>query len=72
MSVKFWKRRWKWAVGGGAIATVALILVGTRLASPEPRIPTSEATRATFEDFLPLRGEIKARRSIILTRFSHR
>jgi HlyD family secretion protein len=66
MPVKFWKRRWKWVVGGGVIATVALILAGTRLASPEPRIPTSEVTQGTFEDFLPLRGEIKARRSITL------
>lgn len=53
-------------MGGGSIVVFALILVRTRLASPEPRIPTGEVTRGTFEDFLPLRGEIKARRSITL------
>jgi HlyD family secretion protein len=63
----FWKRRWKWTVAGGVAVAAALILVGARLASPEPRIPTVEVTRGPFQDFLELRGEVKARRSVSLT-----
>jgi HlyD family secretion protein len=66
MQSGFWKRRWKWAAGCGAIAVVALVLVGARLASPEPRIPTGEVIRGTFQDLLTLRGEVKARRSLVL------
>ena len=62
----FWKRRWKWVVGGAAVAVVAMVLLGARLASTEPRIPTSEVTRGTFQDLLRLRGAVKAHRSIVL------
>jgi HlyD family secretion protein len=62
----FWKRRWKWAVGGGVIAVTAVILLGARLANTEPRIPTSTVVRGTFQDTLALRGEVKARRSVVL------
>lgn len=61
-----WKRRWKWAVAGGAIAVVAMVVLGARLASPEPRIPTSIVVRGTFQNLLTLRGAVKARRSVVL------
>jgi multidrug efflux pump subunit AcrA (membrane-fusion protein) len=62
----FWKRRWKWAVAGGAIAVAAIVMLGARLASPEPRIPTSQVVRSTFQDLLTLRGAVKAGRSVVL------
>jgi len=60
------KRRWKWAVAAGAIAVVAIVMLGTRLAIPEPRIPTSKVVRATFQNLLTLHGAVKARRSVLL------
>jgi HlyD family secretion protein len=62
----FWKRRWKWAVGCGVVAVVALVLLGAPLASTEPTIPTSKVIRGTFQNLLSLRGEVKARRSVVL------
>lgn len=62
----FWKRRWKWVLGCGVVAVVALVLLGARLASTEPTIPTSKVIRGTFQNLLRLRGEVKARRSIVL------
>jgi HlyD family secretion protein len=63
----FWKRRWKWATAGGVAIFAALILAGARLANPEPRIPTAEVIRGPFQDFLELRGQVQARRSVSLT-----
>jgi len=63
----FWKRKWKWAAAGGAVAVVVLILLGARLASPEPTLPTSEVVRGTFQKFLTLRGSVEARHSVVLS-----
>lgn len=62
----FWKRKWKWVAGCAAVAVV-LIIAGGHLASPEPRIPTATVIRGPFQDFLELRGEVKAFRSVSLT-----
>ncbi len=61
-----WKRRWKWLLAGGAVAAVAIIMLGARLASPAPRVPTSPVVRSTFQDLLKLRGAVKAGRSVVL------
>lgn len=53
-------------MAGGAIGVVAIVMLGARLASPEPRIPTSKVVRGTFQDLLTLRGAVKARRSVVL------
>ena len=63
---EWWNRRWKWAVASGVIAVLAMVMLGARLASPEPRIPTSTVVRGTFQDLLTLRGTVKARRSVVL------
>ncbi len=63
----FLKRRWKWVAGGGVAIAAAFILAGARLASPEPRIPTAEVIQGSFRDFLDLRGDVKARRSVTLS-----
>jgi HlyD family secretion protein len=62
----FWKRRWKWAAGCGLVAVVAMVLLGSRLAKTEPRIPTSKVVRGTFQNVLTVRGTVKARRSVVL------
>lgn len=55
------------------VIAVAIALVGSlsfaavRLASPVPKIPTTEVKRGEFVDYVQLRGEIKALRSRTLT-----
>jgi len=44
-------------VGGGGIASV-------RLSRSAPNIPTGEVTRGEFDDYVKIRGEVKARRSL--------
>jgi HlyD family secretion protein len=66
-AARFWKRRWKWVVGCGVAVAGTLILLGARLASTAPRIATAEVTRGPFMDYMTMRGEVKARRSVALT-----
>src|SRR5712692_167306 len=53
-----------------AMAAVALLIAGfglVRLGRTAPRIPTAEVTRGDFVDWVQLRGEVKARQSLVLT-----
>ena len=60
---KIFKHRWLLLagagllVGGGGIASV-------RLSRSAPNIPTGEVTRGEFDDYVKIRGEVKARRSL--------
>lgn len=54
------------AVSGGIVALL-LIFGAFRLANPAPTIPTAQVTRGDFTDYLQVRGEAKAAKSITLT-----
>jgi RND family efflux transporter MFP subunit len=64
----FLSRRW-WvaaAIAGAVIALAFFINVRSSHAA-SPSVPTAEAHRGDFVDYLSIRGEIKARQSSILT-----
>lgn len=54
------------AVSGGIVGLL-LIFGAFRLANPAPTIPTAQVTRGDFTDYLRVRGEAKAAKSITLT-----
>lgn len=62
-----WQRR-RWAVVSVA---GAVLLVGgfgaVRLVRSAPNVPTGEVTRGEFVEYLQLRGEVKAVRSVVLS-----
>jgi HlyD family secretion protein len=51
----------------GGSAGLLLIFGAFRLANPAPKIPTARVTRGDFVDYLELRGEVKARKSVTVT-----
>jgi HlyD family secretion protein len=61
--LKILKHRWlllaaaALLIGGGGIASV-------RFSRSVPNIPTAEVTRGEFDDYVKIRGEVKARRSL--------
>lgn len=63
----FWLQRKKWLIAAGGIAIALTALLGARLTSPATKVPTAEVRLGPFVDYLQLRGELKAHRSIILT-----
>ncbi len=60
---KILKHRWLWLaaagllIGGGGIASV-------RFSRTAPNVPTAEVTRGEFDDYVKIRGEVKAKRSL--------
>jgi HlyD family secretion protein len=60
---KILKHRWLWLagagllIGGGGIASV-------RFSRTVPNVPTAEVTRGEFDDYVKIRGEVKAKRSL--------
>jgi RND family efflux transporter MFP subunit len=59
------KHRWLWLsaagllIGGGGIASV-------RFSRTVPNVPTAEVTRGEFDDYVKIRGEVKAKRSLTI------
>jgi multidrug efflux pump subunit AcrA (membrane-fusion protein) len=57
------KHRWLWLlaagllIGGGGIASM-------RFSRAVPNLPTAQVTRGEFEDYVKVRGEVKAKRSL--------
>jgi RND family efflux transporter MFP subunit len=60
---KILKHRWLWLaaagllIGGGGIASV-------RFSRTVANVPTAEVTRGEFDDYVKIRGEVKAKRSL--------
>jgi hypothetical protein len=63
------KLRWnkRTVIVAAATAIGVLGLGGFRLASSKTSIPTGEAKRKEFVDYLEIKGELKAERSVIIT-----
>jgi len=63
--------KWRWNTRTAIIATASVIGVlvfgGFRLASSKASVPTGEAKRKEFVEYLEIKGEIKAERSLIVT-----
>jgi RND family efflux transporter MFP subunit len=64
----FWQRR-RWAiVAAGAVVLLAIILGAVRMTrAAGTKLPTAEAKLGEFVDYIQLRGEVKALRSVYLT-----
>jgi HlyD family secretion protein len=64
------KQKWKttkrlWV--SGTVVVVCVLLFGAfRLASPAVKLPTAEVKRKEFVDYLEVKGEVKAQRSVII------
>lgn len=56
-----------WAAAGAGVTAFVFFVIWVRPARPAVSIPTAVAWRGVFQDQLKLRGELKARRSIILS-----
>ena len=64
---KNWKLNKRTLIIAGAVVIGAFVLGAFRLASSAANIPTGEVKRKEFVDYLEIKGELKARRSVIIT-----
>ncbi len=62
-----WQRRRGMVIGVAVVLVAAATTGAVRLVRAAPRVPTVEVKKADFMDTLPIRGEVKAIRSIVLT-----
>ena len=66
------RMRWLWAERRGWVIGVAVALVGVatlgvaRIARSDPKIPVAEAAVSEFIEWVQLRGEVRAVRSVVL------
>jgi HlyD family secretion protein len=64
-------KKWRWNSRTVIVAAVVIVGVlvfgGFRLASSKTNIPMGEAKRKEFVDYLEIKGELKAERSVIIT-----
>jgi len=64
-------KKWRWNTRTAIIAAASvigvLVFAGFRLASSKASMPTGEAKRKEFVEYLEIKGEIKAERSLIVT-----
>jgi HlyD family secretion protein len=61
-----WKSGKRALVGTAVVILGVLVLGGLRLASPSPKFSTAEVKRKEFVDYLEVKGEVKALRSVII------
>lgn len=61
-----WKLGKRKLVGAAVLILSVLILGGLRLASPAAKFSTAEVKRKEFVDYLEVKGEVKALRSVII------
>lgn len=59
--------RRKWLLAGMVLAAGGLGFGAIRLARPAVNIPTAAVQRKEFVDYLQIKGEVKARRSVMVT-----
>ncbi len=64
---KKWKLNKRTLIIAGAVVIGAFVLGAFRLASSAANIPTGEVKRKEFVDYLEIKGELKAKRSVIIT-----
>jgi len=64
---KNWKLNKRTLIIAGAVVIGAFVLGAFRLASSAVNIPTGEVKRKEFVDYLEIKGELKAKRSVIIT-----
>jgi len=62
-----WKSRKRILVATSALLVVGILFGAFRLARPASNIPTAEVKRKEFVDYLEIKGEVKALRSVIIT-----
>jgi HlyD family secretion protein len=68
MKLRFqeWKPRKRALTSAGALLLAGLIFGAFRLASPAVKLPTAEVKRKEFIDYLQIKGEVKALRSVFV------
>ena len=60
---KIFKYRWPW-LGAAALLLGGAGIAAVRLTRSVPNIPTAEVTRGEFDDYVKIRGEVKAKRTL--------
>ena len=65
--VQLWRGKKRVVVGISAVVATLLIFGAFRLANSTPKIPMAVVQRGEFVDYLELRGEAKAARSVTIT-----
>ena len=63
---KIWKPGKRVLAGSSAVVLAGLIFGAFRLASPAAKFSTTEVKRKEFVEYLEVKGEVKARRSVII------
>src|SRR5207244_3804179 len=61
-----WKPGKRALTGAAAVVLCGIIFGAFRLASPAVKLPTAEVKRKEFVDYLEIRGEVKAIRSVVI------
>lgn len=64
---RIWRDRKRAVIAVCAVLGALLVFGAFRLANPAPDIPTALVQRGEFVDYLELRGEAKARKSVTIT-----
>jgi len=64
---RFWGSKKRAVVAGGSVLGALLVFGAFRLANPAPNIPTAVVQRGEFVDYLEMRGEAKASKSVTIT-----
>src|SRR6266436_3447982 len=62
-----WKPGKRALTGAAALVLGGLIFGAFRLASPAVKLPTADVKRKEFVDYLEIKGEVKALRSVVIT-----
>ena len=62
-----WKPRKRFLTGAAVLVVGSLIFGALRLASPAAKVSTADVKRKEFVDYLEVKGEIKALRSVIIS-----
>jgi RND family efflux transporter MFP subunit len=64
--IRKWRPRKKALTGAAAVVLTGLIFGAFRMASPAAKLSTAEVKRKEFVDYLEVKGEVKALRSVII------
>ncbi len=64
--IRKWRPGKRALAGSAAVVLAGLIFGALRLASPASRLSTAEVKRKEFVDYLEVKGEVKALRSVII------
>jgi HlyD family secretion protein len=66
-ATKKWKPGKRALISGSAVLLVVILFGAFRLATPAVKLPTAEVKKKEFVDYLEVKGEVKAERTVIIS-----